>query len=86
MPDTSAEVIDCSAFVAMLFDEEAGPEVAIRPGAATLVAPVLPQYEIANVCLKKLRRFPAEREALLAAYHQRHRPSVKPWTSITRRC
>jgi predicted nucleic acid-binding protein len=77
MPDTSAKVIDCSAFVAILFDEEAGPEVAVRLGTATLVAPVLLQYEIASVCLKKLRRFPAEREALLAAYHQRHRLPVE---------
>ena len=76
-PDTSAKVIDCSAFVAMLFDEEAGPEVAGRLGTATLVAPILLHYEIAGVCLKKLRRFPAEREASLAACHQRHRPSLE---------
>jgi len=77
MSDTSAKVIDCSAFVAILFDEEAGPEIAVRLGSATPVAPTFLQYEIASVCLKKLRRFPSEREASLAAYHQRHRLSVE---------
>jgi predicted nucleic acid-binding protein len=77
MPDTSAKVIDCSAFVAMLFDEEAGPEIAARLGSATLLAPILLHYEIASVCLKKLRRFPAERDALLAAYQRRHRLPVE---------
>lgn len=77
MPDTGAKVIDCSALVAMLFDEEAGPEIAVRLGSAILVAPVLLHFEIASVCLKKLRRFPAEREVLLAAYQRRHRLAVE---------
>ncbi len=77
MPATSAKVIDCSAFVAMLFDEETAPEIAARLGSAILAAPVLLHFEIANVCLKKLRRFPAEREALLAAYQRRHRLPVE---------
>jgi predicted nucleic acid-binding protein len=72
MPDTSAKVVDCSAFVAMLFDEEAGPKIAVRLGSATLVAPVLLHFEIASVCRKKLRRFPAERDTLLAASQRRH--------------
>jgi predicted nucleic acid-binding protein len=77
MPDISAKVVDCSALVAMLFDEEAGAEIAVRLGSATLVAPVLLHFEIASVCLKKLRRFPAERDALLAAYQRRRRLPVE---------
>ncbi len=77
MADTRAKVVDCSAFVAMLFDEETGPAVAVRLGGATLLAPALLHYEIASVCLKKLRRFPAEREALLSAYQRRHHLPVE---------
>jgi predicted nucleic acid-binding protein len=62
------KVVDASAVAALLFGEPDAVEVATRLSGATLVAPSLLPFEIASVCLKKLRRHPEQREALLAAH------------------
>ena len=62
------KVVDASAIVALLFDELAREEIVSRLPDAKLRAPSLIEYEVANACLKKIRRAPAEREALLEAF------------------
>ncbi len=62
------KVVDASAVAALLFGEPDDVEVATRLNGATLVAPALLPFEIASVCLKKLRRHPEQRESLLAAH------------------
>ena len=64
----TTKVIDTSAFVAITFDEPDAGLVVARLGDAELVAPRLFEFELANVCLRKMRQNPAQREALLAAY------------------
>lgn len=62
------EVIDASALAALLFGEPEGAAIADRLRGASLVAPALLPFEMANICLKKLRRHPAQRQALLSAF------------------
>lgn len=63
-----AKVVDASAIGALVFGEPAAEEVAARLSGATLAAPTLLAFEIANITVKKLRRHPEKRAALLAAH------------------
>ena len=64
----AVKVVDASALAALLFDEPEAGAVADRLEDGSLVAPALLSFEIASVCLKKLRSNPQQREALLAAF------------------
>ena len=58
-------VVDASAIATLLFDEVQAPEVAALMLGQQLVAPSLLGFELANVCLMKCRREPAQRDALM---------------------
>lgn len=62
------KVVDASAIAAMLFGEPAAEEIAATLSGAILAAPALLAFEIANIAVKKLRRHPDQRPALLAAH------------------
>lgn len=62
-----AKVVDASALAAVLFGEPEGARIAKALGKGPLFAPTLVRYEVASVCLKKIRRHPARRSDLLAA-------------------
>jgi predicted nucleic acid-binding protein len=64
----AVKVVDASALAALLFDEPEAGAVADRLEDGNLVAPALLSFEIASVCLKKLRSSPEQREPLLAAF------------------
>ncbi len=64
----SVRVVDASAIAALLFGEPEAPIVAAQLRNGKLVAPPLLAYEVASVCLKKLRRYPERRDTLLAAH------------------
>jgi predicted nucleic acid-binding protein len=64
----AAVVVDASALGAILFNEPEGPAVAHRLGVAALLAPGPLSYEIANICVTKMRRHRAQRDLLLAAF------------------
>ncbi len=63
-----AKVVDASALAALLFGEAEGEAVAERLGASDLIAPALLPFEIANACIKKIRRHPDRRDAFVAAF------------------
>ncbi len=63
----AVEVVDASALAAVLFGEPQGEAVASRLSGASLAAPALLHFELANVCLMKMRRHPADRDRLAAA-------------------
>jgi predicted nucleic acid-binding protein len=65
MPD---KVVDASAVAALLFGEPQANRVADRLKDASLYAPALLPFEVANVCLRKIRGHPADRDALIAAF------------------
>ncbi len=67
-PADKVVVIDASALAAILFGEPLADAILPRLTGVELVAPALLGFELANVCLTKLRRHPAQRDALLAAY------------------
>ena len=62
------KVVDASAVAALLFNELTREEIVPRLREATLHAPSLIGFEVANACLKKIRAAPAEREALIEAF------------------
>jgi len=63
-----AKIVDASALGALLFGEPEGEAVAGRLRASSLMAPALLPFEVANVCLKKVRRHPDQRDALVVAF------------------
>jgi predicted nucleic acid-binding protein len=65
-----AKVVDASAVAALLFVEGEADFIAREFGDADLIAPALLDFEVANVCLKKIRTRHAERETLLQAFAQ----------------
>lgn len=58
-------VVDASAAGAMLFEEPEGPTIRAHIRGETLLAPHLIDYELANVCAKKIRRQPRDAVKLL---------------------
>jgi predicted nucleic acid-binding protein len=71
-----AKVIDASALGALLFGEPDGAAVAGRLRGASLIAPALLPFEVANICLKKMRRHPDQRDALMVAFGMLDRMEV----------
>lgn len=63
-----AKVVDASALAALLFGEPEAETVASQLENNTLAAPAVLPFEMASVCLKKLRRHTEQREAILTAY------------------
>src|SRR3989338_4419111 len=71
------KVIDASALAALVFSEPEQSKIAEQIQGASLLAPTLIDYELANVCLKKLRRYSRQRDALLAALALVKRMDIK---------
>ena len=74
---TDAKVVDASALAALVFAEPEAGSIAQRLEGARLVAPSLVDFELANVCLTKMRRQPKNRDTLRAAFHLLHRLKVE---------
>ena len=64
----TARVVDASALGALVFGEPAADAIAARLGSSALAAPALIRYELANVCLKKIKAHPSLEGKLLAAF------------------
>ena len=67
MNATGVKVVDASAVAAIMLDEAEAEDIARRLRGAMLIAPGLLGFEIANVCLTKLRRHPDLRDRILQA-------------------
>lgn len=61
-------VLDCSAVAALLFAEAGADAVERRLRGAALAAPQWLAIELANVCIKKMRRRPQDEALLTEAY------------------
>ena len=68
MPGSSGVVVDASALAAVVFNEPASDDVVEQIGKALLVAPSLLPYELANVYVVKVRRYPDQKSALNRAF------------------
>ena len=64
----AVKVIDTSALAAVVFAEPDAQRVAAQLEEHDLIAPQLLPFELANVCLTKIRRHPVKRELLLSGY------------------
>lgn len=62
----AAKVVDASAVAAILFAEPEGAAVAAQIEDDRLFAPTLLPFEIANVCVKKIRRHPSLHQPIMA--------------------
>jgi len=62
------KVADASAIAAILFLEPGYEAVEQALSGCELYAPALIRFELANVCLKKIKRRPTERDAILEAF------------------
>ena len=62
------KVIDASALASVLFDEPESDAVIAAIGRSSLVAPQLIEFEVASVCLKKIRAHPRQRRMFLAGF------------------
>jgi predicted nucleic acid-binding protein len=62
------KIVDASAAVALLFHEDGATRAAVELEGGVLAAPELLPFEVASACLKKLRRHPAQRDGLIAAF------------------
>jgi predicted nucleic acid-binding protein len=64
----TGKVVDASVVVALLFNETTQETIVAQLRSASLYAPDLLEYEVANACLKKIRASPGERQPLLEAF------------------
>jgi predicted nucleic acid-binding protein len=64
----AARVVDASIVAAVLFSEANADAAAKRLSSYKLVAPTLFDYELTSICLKKLKSYPEQRDAILKAY------------------
>ncbi|MGH7857199.1 MAG: type II toxin-antitoxin system VapC family toxin [Candidatus Binatia bacterium] len=69
-------VADASVVSALLFGEPRGAEAAQLLAGEEVAAPDLLPYEVASVCLKKMRRRPKDAERLLLAHRLLPRLSI----------
>ena len=74
---TGIKVVDASAAAALIFDEPNSNAIAQALEGCRLVAPSLLGFELANVCMTKCRRFPAERDTTLAMYGLREQLDIE---------
>jgi predicted nucleic acid-binding protein len=74
---TDVKVVDASALTALFFGEAEADSIADQLADARLVAPALLGFELANVCLIKCRRHPAQSRALTEAFALRGRLEVR---------
>ena len=64
----AVKVVDASAIAAIVFAEPEGARIERELAGHTLAAPTLLPFEMSNVCLKKLRAHPADRDNILARF------------------
>ena len=68
MAGNAVTVVDASAIAALLFNEPRSGDVAERLGRTRLVATSLLPYEVANVCVTKIRKYPVQEGGLFKAF------------------
>ena len=61
------KVVDASALASVLFGEPEAATIVGRLQGYALAAPILLPFELASICLKKVKRYPTKRTLLLDA-------------------
>jgi predicted nucleic acid-binding protein len=71
-------VVDASALGALIFGEPQAEEIASRLEGGTMVAPTLLWFELASICLKKIKAHPRQKETFLLALGLAGRLTIQP--------
>ena len=61
-------VVDASALGALVFGEPKAEEIARTLGDSPMAAPALIWFELASICLRKIKAHPAQRDQILRAF------------------
>jgi predicted nucleic acid-binding protein len=61
-------VVDASALGALVFGEPKAEEIAKTLGDSPMAAPALIWFELASICLRKIKAHPAQRDQILSAF------------------
>jgi predicted nucleic acid-binding protein len=61
-------IVDASSLGALIFGEPKAAEVATALSNGPLVAPPLLWFEVASICLHKIRIYPRQKEQILEAF------------------
>lgn len=64
----SVRVVDASALGALVFGEPEAERMAALLTDGSLVAPVLLNFELASICLKKIKAHPAQKALIIEAF------------------
>jgi predicted nucleic acid-binding protein len=64
----AVQVVDASALGALLFGEPEAEKIAETLGSAKLAVPGLLEFELASICLKKIKTYPEQSADILAAF------------------
>ncbi|MGE5238587.1 MAG: type II toxin-antitoxin system VapC family toxin [Chloroflexota bacterium] len=64
----SVHVVDASALGALVFGEPEAEKIATMLSDGLLVAPALLAFELASICLKKIRAHPARKALIMEAF------------------
>ena len=64
----SVHVVDASALGALVFGEPEAEKIAMLLSDGLLVAPALLAFELASICLKKIRAHPARKALIMEAF------------------
>lgn len=80
-------VVDASALGALIFGETKAEEVARTLGDSPLAAPALIWFELASICLRKIKAHPAQRDQILSAFLMAGKLAVEivevdPWAVV----
>ena len=70
-------VVDASAAGALVFGEPGADHVVDGLAGASLVAPALLGFELASICLKKVRAHPRKAAQILAAFRLARRLAIE---------
>ena len=62
------KIVDASAIAALIFGETQAAQIEERLQGCGLISPALLPFEISNVCIKKLRKNPDQRAAILLRF------------------
>jgi predicted nucleic acid-binding protein len=65
----AVRVVDASALGAVVFGEPQAEEIAGLLKGALLIGPTLLPFEMASICLKKIKAHPSKRALILKAYN-----------------
>jgi predicted nucleic acid-binding protein len=70
-------VVDASALGSLIFGEPSAEKVAELLSGGRIIAPSLVWFEIASVCLKKIKAHPKKKGLIIEAFHSARRLDIE---------